>query len=789
MRLPDPARSRLVLIGTGAYRSADLPDVPVIATNIRDMQAALTCIKPEHRVVVPPHANAELVGELLTTAAREAHDTLIVYYAGHGLLSPRGLELYLTLAGTEPARLAFSALRFEAVREAFLDSPARNRIAILDCCYSGRAIGTPLAAAGHEVLGQLVVEGSYILTSSPGTRTSVVLPGEPHTAFTHRFLQLLSEGIPGGPELLTLRAIYHHLLQALARENLPPPQQSGTATADTLALATNRWTPATPARSSRHTDHTTGGASAAPAPSRAAKRKASPPPPASLEPAPPSVASLRSAPLLPAASGRAAPRGGNLATEETLRLPFTDVQSAIRAGIPDDADAEALIQCAQTDTVGAYRLLRREPMSPFAPALIEGLRRRQVRYPGDNQFRIPTADRPATQWTQQASQLLRHHTGEDARAELMTAVIAPGGVLHDPRDLDAAAQWVTDLGLPRERYPQYYPADLIRAIAADEDPPAYIQQGVRHSPDPEQLLDYAAALLQQSAPRKAAWLMLLVDDVLRESVSAETTARRIAGRLLGTWPETEQPAYWAAVVQAYPLGAITDQQRARMFDAGTSALYHNRREPLVSTELYNLQRTVGSQSVIPIEPERASGDEPDHRHVRGAAPAADVTPNPAPERPADAIRSKPAVNAPHRRTSSSDDRTLIMLMLFMTGGLVAFCGLGMNQTFVVAFGIVIAVAGPVMIMVLNSRKRVRLYVHGTAVVEDVTARPAQEGRSARGRLRLTITAVGIRGITVTGIDPAIPLEKWPERGAVLPVQVLKGNPRKFSILWDRVQAL
>ncbi|MEV6930333.1 VOC family protein [Dactylosporangium sp. NPDC051485] len=123
----------------------------------------------------------------------------------------------------------------------------------------------------------------------------------------------------------------------------------------------------------------------------------------------------------------------------------------------------------------------------------------------------------------------------------------------------------------------------------------------------------------------------------------------------------------------------------------------------------------------------------------------------------------------------------------MIGSFLAFCGLGMTNNLVIALGVIVAAAGPVMIMVLNSRNKVRLYVQGTAQVEDVTPRPTSEGRTARARLKLTIKATGIRGVTVTGTDPAIPLEKWPEPGAVLPVRVLKGAPRKFTVLWDRVQ--
>ncbi|MER7008287.1 VOC family protein [Dactylosporangium sp. NPDC000555] len=139
------------------------------------------------------------------------------------------------------------------------------------------------------------------------------------------------------------------------------------------------------------------------------------------------------------------------------------------------------------------------------------------------------------------------------------------------------------------------------------------------------------------------------------------------------------------------------------------------------------------------------------------------------------------------RASSSGSRSLVIALLILIGGFLAFCGLGMTEPLMVALGVVVAAAGPIIIIVLNSRSKVRLYVQGTAVVEGITPRPGGGGTTGRGRLKLTITAVGIRSASVAGTDPAIPLDKWPEPGAVLPVRLLKGTPRKFTVLWDRVQ--
>ncbi|MEV8510756.1 hypothetical protein [Dactylosporangium sp. NPDC051484] len=266
--------------------------------------------------------------------------------------------------------------------------------------------------------------------------------------------------------------------------------------------------------------------------------------------------------------------------------------------------ADLVAQYAEAAPKEARRYLSSDPMSPVAPDLTEGLRSRQVTEPAENQFDIPTAKRPATQWTQRSSELLRHHTEESERAELITTVIQPGGVLHDLGDLQAAEQFVTDLGLTQDRYPQFYPAQLIREIVGHEAPSKEVERGVRLSPDPERLLYSVVTRLQHPTVTKAAWIMVVLDEVMTDVGSTTNMRERIAARLLSSQPKKEQGTYWAAVVRVYGLGHITDAQRTRVFDAGTAVLYErNHRKPLENTELYGLKQTVGSHVSVPIVPE------------------------------------------------------------------------------------------------------------------------------------------------------------------------------------------
>lgn len=169
--------------------------------------------------------------------AEQTLDTLLVYYAGHGLLTPEG-QLYLAVKETMPGRVRYSGLPFEWVREALRDSPAAIRVLILDCCFSGRVIET-MADPAAFAADATEVTGTYTLTATAGNLPAHSPSGQACTAFTGELLDLLNIGIPDGPAELTLGVIYPRLRQRLIARGMPRPQQRGTDTADGLALVRN----------------------------------------------------------------------------------------------------------------------------------------------------------------------------------------------------------------------------------------------------------------------------------------------------------------------------------------------------------------------------------------------------------------------------------------------------------------------------------------------------------------------------------------------------------------------
>lgn len=260
MRLPDPQTSRVVLIGASQYADPELPDLPAVARTVTDLAQLLTdptygVVPEEHCTTLFDNGDLRTVGQRLRAAVDEAEDLLLVYFAGHGLVSSRRHDLYLALPDSEWAAPEFNSLEYDKLRDAVLDSPALNKVVILDCCFSGRAVADTLASDAGNI-EQLEVAGTYVLTSAQRDQVALALPGENHIAFSGRLIRLLAEGAVGGPEFLTIEDLFQRLRQTMTAEGLPTPLNRGAGTANQIALSVNRAFAASagPALRERHVD-------------------------------------------------------------------------------------------------------------------------------------------------------------------------------------------------------------------------------------------------------------------------------------------------------------------------------------------------------------------------------------------------------------------------------------------------------------------------------------------------------------------------------------------------------
>ncbi|MFD8073916.1 caspase family protein [Streptomyces sp. NPDC059718] len=242
VEVPDYSRSRAVLVGVSVYSDPWFPPLPAVTNNLAGFQEVLTdpqlCGWPRDRLtVLLDPVDVRLILPDLRRLAMETEDTLLFYFAGHGTISTRG-DLCLILTDTRAEHEDITGLDFNWIREIFRNSGASTKIAILDCCYSGRVIE---ALAAAPVADATDIRGAYIMTASDGPAHVVPLAEQKntYTSFTAEFLQLIRRGIAGGSPRLTLAEIYLHLRQNLRSVGLPAPNQRGTDTADRFVFTRN----------------------------------------------------------------------------------------------------------------------------------------------------------------------------------------------------------------------------------------------------------------------------------------------------------------------------------------------------------------------------------------------------------------------------------------------------------------------------------------------------------------------------------------------------------------------
>lgn len=219
--LPDLRTSHAVLAGVSRYSDPGLPDIPTIPAGISQLSYLLQrppgAFLGEHVTTLNNPGALELF-ESVERASADATDTLLVYFAGHGLVSPRRGDLLLATPDTAPSR-DYTAAPYDTIRDLISSSRARRSVVILDCCFSGRAL---------ESMGSLdslaEIPAAYVITSTSRNRAAFAPANSQYTAFTGALIETLQQGIHDGGELLTIRDIFGRLRQTAIEQGFPAPE-------------------------------------------------------------------------------------------------------------------------------------------------------------------------------------------------------------------------------------------------------------------------------------------------------------------------------------------------------------------------------------------------------------------------------------------------------------------------------------------------------------------------------------------------------------------------------------
>ncbi|GAB3804350.1 caspase, EACC1-associated type [Micromonospora zhanjiangensis] len=231
---------RVLLMATATHTGPTLPSVPAAGRGLMDLRAAFLqrCgVSPDNLRTEPDLADARTMAEIVTEEAQRADTVLLVYFIGHGLLGP-GEELFLAAKDTDqlvPGMADHQALSFSSLRQALSASRAFAVVIVLDCCFSGRP---SLDGRAPDVMSALEpAHGTYLIGSAE--QLAHAPTGAKHTAFTGAFLDVLENGDPRGPHMLTLDAVYDAVDRQLRDQHRPWPRRRAENRAGKLVIAAN----------------------------------------------------------------------------------------------------------------------------------------------------------------------------------------------------------------------------------------------------------------------------------------------------------------------------------------------------------------------------------------------------------------------------------------------------------------------------------------------------------------------------------------------------------------------
>ena len=233
----DIEKSKIVLIGNSKFPDDEInfPPIDGATGNIDElhklfMNNSILGVS-EKNVVKLFNQPENIIRFQLSKASKEADDTLLVYYIGHGVREDG--QLYLTAYNSIKDYIGETAIDIVLFKNIIKKSNALKRILILDCCYSGLAISGELGNADSELEAQISdITGTYILSSSPSNKVSMQLEGDEYTLFTGELIKALKFGIPNKKAEISLDDIYEHInkefktKQSKFNINISPPIRS-----------------------------------------------------------------------------------------------------------------------------------------------------------------------------------------------------------------------------------------------------------------------------------------------------------------------------------------------------------------------------------------------------------------------------------------------------------------------------------------------------------------------------------------------------------------------------------
>jgi YVTN family beta-propeller protein len=169
----------------------------------------------------PTHEVGLAISEFYDGSTRD--DLTLLYFTGHGLKDDNG-RLYLAMKNTRRDNLRFTGLSAELIDEAMTESPSRQKVLILDCCYSGAYQQRAKSDSAVHTLEKFQGRARTVLTASDSTQYAFegdTIHGEAaQSVFTRHLVAGLRDG---GADLdhdgdITLDELYGYVYDRVTAE-------------------------------------------------------------------------------------------------------------------------------------------------------------------------------------------------------------------------------------------------------------------------------------------------------------------------------------------------------------------------------------------------------------------------------------------------------------------------------------------------------------------------------------------------------------------------------------------
>ncbi|MDU8929915.1 caspase family protein [Alisedimentitalea sp. MJ-SS2] len=227
--------NKALLIGVQRYNSQLIHPLTAPASDIEKFAEVLKKSGYEVEVCMDPGLQEAQVRihDLYDNAAEG--DSLIFYYAGHGMREDK--ELYLSVRSTDPARLSATSVRGELVRDMISDSASKRKIIILDCCHAGGLTENLIGRAVEYNANKELVEGrfqpqgqgTYVMAASLADQSAFERKdpetGESHSIYTHHLINgiVTGEAAPDSETITTdqLHSYVYHKVKAEGVDSEP----------------------------------------------------------------------------------------------------------------------------------------------------------------------------------------------------------------------------------------------------------------------------------------------------------------------------------------------------------------------------------------------------------------------------------------------------------------------------------------------------------------------------------------------------------------------------------------